>query len=253
MELYDAIFYRKSIKKYSKNRVSIDMFEEIKKVCEDIDLLNKDINVKAHPILKGDSLKFIIKKKSRIVAPHYVLITSEIPEEIDGHLESVGFVGEKIVLRLTELGLGSCWIGESFDKKSINDFVHLEEGEEPIALIAFGFPESKENLFRTNEEKIDRKTIKEIAKNVDEKWLQAIECVRLAPSYKDTQPWRFYGDINSLNIYRKRVGEESTSKIDMGIALRHFDIGCKYHGIEFEYIKINVKKKLRMDYYISIK
>ena len=53
-------------------------------------------------------------------------------------------------------------------------------------------------------------------------------------------------DINSLNIYRKKVGEESTSKIDMGIALRHFDIGCKDHGIEFEYIKINVKKKLRI-------
>ena len=30
MELYDAIFYRKSIKKYSKNRISIDMFEEVK-------------------------------------------------------------------------------------------------------------------------------------------------------------------------------------------------------------------------------
>ena len=113
--------------------------------------------------------------------------------------------------------------------------------------------ESIQKRLKNYTEKIDRKAIKEIAKNVDEKWLQAIECVRLAPSYKDTQPWRFYGDINSLNIYRKRVGEESTSKIDMGIALRHFDIGCKYHGIEFEYIKMNSKKKLRMDYYISIK
>ena len=87
-------------------------------------------------------------------------------------------------------------------------------------------------------------TIKEIAKNIDEKWLKAIECVRLAPSYKDTQPWRFYGDRNLLNIYRKKVGEESTSKIDMGIALRHFDIGCKYHGIEFEYIKTPKQKQI---------
>lgn len=252
MELYDAIFYRKSIKKYSKNRVSIDMFEEIKNLCEDIDLLNKDINVKAHPILKGDSLKFIIKKKSRIVAPHYVLITSEIPEEVDGHLESVGFVGEKIILRLTELGLASCWIGEYFDKKGIHDFVHLEEGEEPIALIAFGFPEAKENLFRNSEEKIDRKPIKDITKNVDEKWIQAIECVRLAPSYKNTQPWRFYSENNLLNIYRKKVGEESLSRIDMGIALRHFEIGCKYHGIKFNYIKVDAKKRLRRNYYISV-
>lgn len=252
MELYDAIFYRKSIKKYSKNRVSIDMFEEVKNLCEDIDLLDKDINVKAHPILKGDSLKFIIKKKSRIIAPHYVLITSEIPEETDGHLESVGFVGEKIVLRLTELGLASCWIGEYFDKKGINDFVHLEEGEEPIALIAFGFPETTETLFRNSEEKLDRKSIKDIAKNVDEKWMYPIECVRLAPSYKNTQPWRFYSENNLLNIYRKKVGEENISKIDMGIALRHFEIACKYHSIEFNYIKVDAKKKLRRNYYISV-
>lgn len=252
MELYDAIFYRKSIKKYSKNRVSIAMFEEIKNLCEDIDLLDKDIKVKAHPILKGDSLKFIIKKKSRIVAPHYVLITSEIQEEIDGHLESVGFAGEKIVLSLTELGLASCWIGEYFDKKGINDFVHLEEGEEPIALIAFGFPDAKENLFRNNEEKIERKSIKDISKHLDEKWIKAIECVRLAPSYKNTQPWRFYSEHNVLNIYRKRVGEANISKIDMGIALRHFEIGCKYHGIEFNYTKVNAKKRLRRDYYISV-
>lgn len=253
MELYDAIFYRKSIKKYSKNRVSIEMFEEVKNICEDIDLLNKDINVKAHPILKGDSLKFIIKKKSRIVAPHYVLITSEIPEEIDGHLEGVGFVGEKIVLRLTELGLASCWIGESFDKKAINDFVHLEEGEEPIALIAFGFPEPREKLFRNSDEKIDRKSLKDIAKNVDDKWIKIIECVRLAPSYKNYQPWRFYSDSGMLNVYIKKGREVNIDKIDIGIALRHFDIGCKYYGIDFEYKKIDAKKKLRREYYISVK
>ncbi|MGL5712569.1 MAG: nitroreductase family protein [Paraclostridium sp.] len=253
MELYDAIFYRKSIKKYSKSRVSINMFEEIQNVCEDIDLLNKDINVKAHPILKGDSLKFIIKKKSRIVAPHYILITSEIPEESDGYLENVGFVGEKIVLKLTELGLANCWVGEDFDKNSINDFVHLEEGEEPIALIAFGFPDSKEKLFRSNDEKIDRKSLKDIAKNVDENWLKIIECVRLAPSYKNSQPWRFYKDNNFLNIYRKKVSYETLSKIDMGIALRHFEIACKYYGIDFEYSKIEAKKRLKREYYISVK
>lgn len=252
MELYDAIFYRKSIKKYCKNRVSIPMFEEIKNICEDIDLLNKDINVKAHPILKGDSLKFIIKKKSRIIAPHYILITSEIPEEVDGYLENVGFVGEKIVLKLTELGLASCWIGEYFDKSSINDFVHLEEGEEPIALIAFGFPESKDTLFRNKDEKLDRKPIKDIAKNVDEKWVNIIECVRLAPSYKNSQPWRFYNENNCLNIYRKKVGEENISKLDMGIALRHFEIACNYYGVDFEYKKIEAKKKMRREYYISV-
>jgi hypothetical protein len=112
MELYDAIFYRKSIKKYSKNRISIDMFEEVKKLCEDIDLLNKDINVKAHPILKGDSLKFIIKKKSRIVAPHYVLITSEIPEDYYGEIGVPVTFFDKYNPEQFEIIGASKWLGK---------------------------------------------------------------------------------------------------------------------------------------------
>lgn len=56
------------------------MFEEVRNLCEDMDSLNKEIKIKAHPILKGDSLKFIIKKRHRLVAPHYIVLTVQFPE-----------------------------------------------------------------------------------------------------------------------------------------------------------------------------
>nr|WP_263330831.1 nitroreductase family protein [Paraclostridium sp. AKS73] len=175
MQLYDAIFYRKSIKKYSTKRLSINMFEEVRNLCEDMDSLNKEIKIKAHPILKGDSLKFIIKKRHRLVAPHYIVLTVQLPEveeTEDGkdkkiapikYLDSVGFAGEELILKLTEMGLATSWIDDNFNKESILDFVHLEENEKPVILIALGFPDGNE-LFRKENENIDRKPIKKLLK-----------------------------------------------------------------------------------------
>lgn len=268
MQLYDAIFYRKSIKKYSKKKLSIHMFEEVRNMCGNMEGLDENIKIKAYPILKGDSLKFIIKKRHRIVAPHYILLTVQLPEEYEKveeeeetkksekstikYFDSVGYAGEELILKLTEMGLATSWLDNTFNKESVLDFVHLEENEVPAMLIAFGFPESKDGLFRKKEENIDRKQLKQIAKKVDEKWTGIIECVRLSPSYKNSQPWRFYQSNEALNIYLKRDSNEEINQVNMGIALKHFEIACKYHNIEFKYVKLDVKDKLRKEYYISV-
>ena len=258
MQLYDAIFYRKTIKKYSTKRLSINMFEEVRNLCKDIDSLNKEIKIKAYRILKGDSLKFIIKKRHRLVAPHYIVLTVQLPELENceesnpvKYFDSVGFAGEELILKLTEMGLGTSWIDDNFNKEAVLDFVNLEENEKPVILIALGFPDGNE-LFRKQNENIDRKPMKKIAKNVDEKWTNIIECVRIAPSYKNSQPWRFYQNSGSLDIYMKKDSDENMNQINMGIALKHFEIGCKYHNIDFEYVKLDVKDKLRKEYYISV-
>ncbi|MEG2983354.1 MAG: nitroreductase family protein [Peptostreptococcaceae bacterium] len=268
MQLYDAIFYRKSIKKYSKKKLSINMFEEVKHMCENMEGLDENIKIKAYPILKGDSLKFIIKKRHRIVAPHYILLTAKLPESVEDieeskenkngekitikYFDSVGYAGEELILKLTEMGLATSWLDNTFNKESVLDFVHLEDNEIPAMLIAFGFPESKDGLFRKEEENIDRKPLKQIAKKVDEKWNDIIECVRLSPSYKNSQPWRFYQGNEGLNIYFKKDSNEEINQVNMGIALKHFEIACKHNDIDFKYEKLDIKDKLRKEYYISV-
>ena len=41
------------------------------------------------------------------------------------------------------------------------------------------------------------------------------------------------------------------NKIGMGIALRHFDIACNKFGLEVDYSKIDVKKRMAKEYYIT--
>ena len=41
------------------------------------------------------------------------------------------------------------------------------------------------------------------------------------------------------------------NNISMGIALRHFDIACNKFGIDVDYSKIDVKKRMAKEYYIT--
>ena len=72
---------------------------------------------------------------------HYIVLTVQFPEveeTEDGegekpapikYLDSVGFAGEELILKLTEMGLATSWLDDNFNKESILDFVHLEENE----------------------------------------------------------------------------------------------------------------------------
>mgnify|MGYP002537840744 CR=1 FL=1 len=126
MELYDALFYRKSIKGYSSKVIKKPLLEEIKRLCGDITYLNNDLNIKAHLIERGHLIHFLIGKESEVKAPHYIIITSNKGED---YLQNVGFAIEKLVLELTCLGVGTTWIKcklkkEDVEEKYVRDFLH---------------------------------------------------------------------------------------------------------------------------------
>ena len=68
-----------------------------------------------------------------------------------------------------------------------------------------------------------------------------LEMVRLAPSAVNRQPWRILVDQNYVHFYLKRSknfhgGKIDMQKIDMGIALCHFDLMCEEMGIKTEFV-----------------
>ena len=126
MELYDALFYRKSIKGYSSKVIKKPLLEEIKRLCGDITYLNNDLNIKAHLIERGHLIHFLIGKESEVKAPHYIIITSNKGED---YLQNVGFAIEKLVLELTCLGVGTTWIKCKLKKEDVEEFMQLDARE----------------------------------------------------------------------------------------------------------------------------
>lgn len=270
MELYDAIFYRKSTRSYSSKKVAGQLMEEIKEICSEIEYPNKDLNIKANVVERGHLIHFSMGKKNKVKAPHYIVVTSKIGEN---YLQNIGFAIQEIVLQLTTLGLATCWVECNLKYEEIREFIEDKEyeytrkdiveeeekedeeieKEEPIVLIAFGYPEESEQLFREEEKQIDRKSTKHICRKVDKKYEPIIEAVRLSPSYKNYQPWVLSKGVNGFNLYEEKQKKNcvSMSKISMGIALKHLDLACKEHGLSVDYQKQKCRKKIGKEYFIS--
>lgn len=265
MELYDAIFYRKTTREYSNKKIKGELLEEIKKTCSDINYLNKELNIKVHLVERGHIIHFLQGKDCKVKAPHYLVATSTKGED---YLENIGFALEEVVLKLTTLGIATCWLESNLNREDILEFVDLEEDiekeddekteeqnlEQPYVIVAFGYPEKHEQLFRKNKSKIDRKSIRHICKNVSRKNIKIINAIRFSPSIKNCQPWVLYNENDKIHLYeeRQRKNLKDMSKISMGICLKHIDIACKKHDISVTYEKTKHKKKIGKDYYISI-
>lgn len=269
MELYDAIFYRKSIRKYSNKRIKKELLDEVKNICSDINYLNKDLSIKAHVIDRGHLVHFLMGKDCKVKAPHYIIVTSNKGED---YLQDIGFAMEEVVLKLTTLGIATCWLECNIKRDDILEFVDLETKtedlnneenqvediekeenlEEPYSIIAFGYPEESEKLFRSNKN-ADRKGIKHICKKLDKNLEQIVDVIKLAPSMKNSQPWILYNKENNIHFYEEKQKKnlKETNKISMGIALKHFDIACKKFNLQTNYSKIDVKKRMGKEYYIT--
>ncbi len=74
-------------------------------------------------------------------------------------------------------------------------------------------------------------------------WQLPLEMVRLAPSATNKQPWRAVAEKNRVHFYEKKTpgyDREATvdiQKVDLGIALCHFEIAAEESGLKGKFIQ----------------
>jgi hypothetical protein len=117
MELYDAILYRKSTRKYSQEGLNKELLDTVRIIVDNAERLYDNINMEIHLLEGGqkihDLLPGIIGGYGKVKAPCYLIVTSE---EKEGYLQNIGYTLQGIVLKLTTLNLATCWLGSSIKK-----------------------------------------------------------------------------------------------------------------------------------------
>ena len=135
--------------------------------------------------------------------------------------EQCGYYGEKVVLRLQQLGLNSCWVGLSYKKNK--DIIEVC-GEEKIHLviaIGYGVTQGTEHKTKSKE-----KVVGSIEGKPD--WfMKGIECALLAPTAMNQQKFSFSLNDNEVTV---KAGFGPYSKVDLGIVKYHFQIGAGIHN-----------------------
>lgn len=258
MELFDAIQIRRSVRKYLFEKLSDKKLKEIKNVISSSESLYKDINLKIN-IIDGDKmdpvLKGVIGNYGKVKAPYYLLASSEVK---DGYLENTGYVLEKIVLSLTGMGIGTCWIGSKVEEEQLRAIADIDKNLKPVILIAFGYAAAHNDLYRKHPSEAKRKDLHKIVTgNSGEDLEKIFKAVKLAPSSMNSQPWRFIIEDNEIHVYTgsnilTKYFISDFNRIDAGIALRHFEIAAKHYSKNIEFKKLNSKFQPGLNYITSI-
>ena len=164
--------------------------------------------------------------------------------------EAFGYSFERLVLFAQSLGIGTVWLGGTMDRAAFERAMELNGGQRMPCASPLGFPAKKMSL----KESMMRKAIKADnripfetlffdggfdAPLTQEKagiLSMPLEMVRWAPSAVNKQPWRIVIKDNAAHFYLMRSkgfggATIDMQKIDMGIALCHFELAAREAGL----------------------
>ncbi len=167
--------------------------------------------------------------------------------------EHFGFLMEKIILHATDMGLGTCWLGGTFNRSLFSTKIHKKEDEIVPAITPIGF-----SVKRTIKEKVIRRFIKAnnrllwnqlffkhdfntpVHPEEIPDYKELLEMVRIGPSAGNKQPWRIIRDTERKNfnfyIVKETGSYNQFPPLDIGIAVCHFDLTAMDLGINGNWI-----------------
>jgi hypothetical protein len=189
-------------------------------------------------------------------------------------MEDYGYCKEKLILQATKLGLGTCWVGGTFQISKFSQAIGLQDGELLPTVSPVGYPARQksftERIMRWSAGADNRKPWSDIffAGNFSQpltqsqagKYSEALENVRLAPSATNKQPWRILRDSaqNNFHFYLSRafgynlLRNVSLQDIDLGIAMCHFELTMQETGLKGKWqIDAAAPKDKSLDYIVT--
>lgn len=143
---------------------------------------------------------------------------------------SIGYFGEAFILEATALGLGTCWVGGTYQKRLARTLVPLQEGERIVAVTPLGIAgESYVGRPRKSLEELTGLSQEQLQSLSD--WQQsALSCARLAPSAVNRQPWRFLPGEKGIELIQ--TGNNfGYGGVDLGIAMLHIELGAAHCSV----------------------
>ena len=239
MNLYEAIFSRKSVRSYTEEPVDETLLDRIRQYYTEqvspfesmeTDFTIIDAKKSPQPLLRLLSVR----------APYYMVFYSE---EGPRYLMNAGYRMEQMNLFLCSIGLGACFVGSSRIRKDLQQKGNLQM----VGILAFGWP--KEKLVRKHGE-AKRLSLEELCvfKEQPRQWMkQLLEAARLAPSYMNQQPWRFVVFDNRIHIFSKRHQLEQMKKweeVNFGTMFANMMTAAEELWLDIDLIKLeNISQK----------
>jgi len=165
-------------------------------------------------------------------------------------IEAMGYEFERLILFITTLNLGSCWLGGTFDRAALSKTLDESADLYIPAISPIGYFERKtlrESIVRGFVHADSRKPWETIffdgnfqtplSQQAAGVYSKPLEMLRLAPSASNKQPWRVVRVSGNYHFYEEQTPGYSSAfpfdmqAIDMGIAACHFQLAAQEQGL----------------------
>lgn len=218
MVLLEAIKARHSVRSYIDRKIEdevLNQLQQIIKQCNKESGLNIQLCLNEPGAFSGMMARI---GRFKNVKNYIALVGKKSDDSLD---EKCGYYAEKIVLKAQQLGLNTCWVGMTYSKRKSKKAIMLNSDEELLMVIAIGYGEI--NGVSHEVKPIEKLSNIEKFESVPEWFLNGMKAVQLAPSAMNQQKFKFELDGD---IIHTKSGSGSYTKIDLGIAKYHFEIGA---------------------------
>ncbi|MBQ7778157.1 MAG: nitroreductase family protein [Oscillibacter sp.] len=250
---YSALIQnRKSVREFSDRYVSFEDIDKIKtyysksvrRLLPEVETELRMFGLDARAVLEGAAGY----KQFLVGSPQYmVLLSAKAP----GAGENAGYIMEDLILKLTDMGLDSCWLTFT-DSEHVKTALEIDSSLDVAAIAAFGYGVKTTKRLRLNVlsmSKVDvaaqrqyfspkkgvgdlvfldswgnRDGVEAFIGFYDDMLWESFYAASLSPSYLNRQPYGFV--LRDGRVYLVQAPDEHTGEIDgrlgLGIVLLYF-------------------------------
>ena len=144
---------------------------------------------------------------------NYIVLAGKKSENFD---YLCGYYGEKIVLYAQQLGLNTCWVALTFNKKKVKEIV--PDGEKLCMVISLGYGETQGNKHKGK----SMSDVTDVQGAMPEWFVKGVEAALKAPTAINQQKFCFSLEGDEPKVKVKGMGVHT--KVDLGIIAYHFEV-----------------------------
>lgn len=213
MDLMEAMRARHSVRQYLQKPLTQ---EAITALTEEIDACNRasglHIQLVTNEPRAFDGFMAHYGKFSGVA--NYIAMIGKKGPSLE---ETCGYYGERLVLKAQQLGLNTCWVAMTYSK--VKSAYVTDNGEKLCIVIALGYGATQGVPHKSKPvEKVMQ------AEGTIPQWFRnGVEAALLAPTAMNQQ--KFVFSLHNGKVSAK-AGVGFYSRIDLGIAKYHFEIGA---------------------------
>ena len=254
---------RKSVRDFKSKEIDIEIIREIESYLKELEREEGNGDIVLRFYIEGEKISNKLQgiggySGVMIESPHYIAL--ELMNTQERSFIYGSYYMEKLITKLNELELGTCWISVPKVEKDEGRSIFGNLVGDIRYLLAVGYPKTKK-IFE-NEVVSDRKGadeivyIEEIGRKASLEELETrglsdlFYYIRFAPSSRNIQPWRFLLERDKVTLLLMYENIEDLNLIDAGIVMYYFEALAQTIGIvdkwklidgEYKDKKINYK------------